>query len=426
MVTRCSTRGRLRRTGLMLGVFLLPIGATTCTVEAPPPRSCTPSPGAAGCGPSESPTGPRGAVFRTWAPANERVGVISRPDALKAAGLFDLIVVSATSVDAKDLAAMRRVDPEIRILAYMNGAFAQAREGDAYPDSWYARDANGSKVRSVGFRNWLMNVTEPGWIDDRARTCERHLAAGLDGCMLDLLGTAPLLPGYATGIPIDARTHEAWRAKDWLAATSDIARTVQRLVRPAIVIGNGLGSGPRFFDADAKSSVLLDGIRGGIAEGWLRSPRQEIDAYPTFATWLLDIEMLSSAGRDGKTVLVVTKAWAHGTRDQKDRLHEYALASFLLGMEGDAYFHFSYSPRSDPIYPHPWWDPDIGRAIESYGIVDGIYRRRFTRGLVLVNPSDETRTLKLDEDFEDLRGTAIRSATLPPRSGLVLLHASSA
>jgi len=326
-------------------------------------------------------------------------------------------------VDTKDLAAMRRLDPELRILVYMNGAFAQARQGEAYPDSWYARDANGSKVRSVGYGNWLMDVTEQGWIDDRARTCERLLAARLDGCMLDLLGTAPLLPGYATGIPVDPRTGEAWRPKDWLAATSDIARTVQRLVRPAIVIGNGLGSGPRFFDVAAPSSVLLHGVRGGIAEGWLRHPAQEIDAFPTLPAWLLDIEMLSSAGRQGKTVLVVTKAWAHGTREQKDRLHEYALASFLLGMEGDAYFHFSYSPRSDPIRPHPWWDPDIGRAIESYGIVDGIYRRRFTRGLVLVNPSDDTRTLQLDGDFVDLRGTTLRTVTLSPRSGIVLVRA---
>ena len=419
---------RCRRAGLMLSLFLMPLVATTCTVEAPPERSCTPSAEAADCGAasSESPAPSRGVVFRTWAPANERVGVIPRPDALEAARHFDLIVVSPSSVDAKDLAAMRRLDPELRILAYMNGAFAQARQGQAYPDSWYARDANGSKVRSVGYGNWLMDVTEHGWIDDRALTCERLLTVGLDGCMLDLLGTAPLLPGYATGIPIDARTHDAWRAEEWLAATSDIARTVQRLVRPAIVIGNGLASGPRFFDAAAPSSVLLDGVRGGIAEGWLRSSRQEIDAHPTLAAWLLDIEMLSTAGRHGKTVLVLTKAWAHGTRHQKDRLHEYALASFLLGMEGDAYFHFSYSPRSDPIHPHPWWDPDIGRAIESYGIVDGIYRRRFTRGLVLVNPTDETRTLQLDGAFVDLRGTPIRSATLSPRNGLVLLRASGA
>lgn len=424
MAARRSTMGRLRRTGLVLTVSLMAVATATCTVETSPTRSCTPSADGTGCGISESPTGSRGAEFRAWTPANERDGVISRPDAVWAARHFELIVVWPWAVHPDDLAAMRRADPEIRILAYMNGAFAQAREGAAYPDTWYARDANGSKVRSVGFGNWLMDVTEPGWIDDRARTCERHVAAGLDGCMLDLVGTAPLLPGYATGIPIDARTEEPWSAKDWLAATSALVRTVQDTVRPATVIGNGLGTGPRFFDAAAPSSVLLHGARGGIAEAWLRSAREELDAYPTTAAWLLDIEMLSSAGRDGKTVLVVTKAWAPGTRHQKDRLHEYALASFLLGMEGDAYFHFSYSPRSDPIRPHPWWDPDIGTAIEPFGVVDGVYRRRFTHGVVLVNPSGQTRTAQLDGDFVDLRGTAFRSATLPPRSGLVLLRAS--
>jgi hypothetical protein len=325
------------------------------------------------------------------------------------------------SVDRKRLAAMGRVDPPLRLLVYMNAAFAQAREGDAYPDSWYARDTHGSKIRSVGFGNWLMDVTVRGWTRDRARRCERLLAtAPFEGCMLDLLGTAPLLPGYATGIPIDERTHDAWREKDWLDATSNLASTVERLVRPAIVVGNGLGNGARFFDPTAPSSVLMDGVDGGIAEGWLRSPREGLDTYPSVSDWLLDIEMLSSVGGDAKTVLVLTKAWADGTRRQKDRWHEYALASFLLGMEGNAFFHFSSSPRSDPIRWHPWWDLDIGRAIESYGIVDGIYRRPFTRGLVLVNPSAETRTMGLDGDFVDLRGASVRSATLPAHTGLVL------
>src|SRR5688572_12009510 len=124
--------GRFRRIGLMLSVFLMPIGATTCTVEAPPPRSCTPSVEGTGCGTSRSPTVSRGAVFRAWTPANEGGGVISRPDAVWAARHFDLIVVSPSSVDAEGLTAMRRVDPELPILAYMNGAFAQAREGAAY------------------------------------------------------------------------------------------------------------------------------------------------------------------------------------------------------------------------------------------------------------------------------------------------------
>ena len=115
------------------------------------------------------------------------------------------------------VAEMKRARPGLRLLVYMNAAFVQARDGDAYPDAWYARDADGAKIISLGFANWLMDVTVRGWARDRAKTCERLIAgAGYDGCMLDLLGTAPLLPGYATGIPIDERTDEPWRSKDWL------------------------------------------------------------------------------------------------------------------------------------------------------------------------------------------------------------------
>jgi hypothetical protein len=415
---------RWSRTGLVLGALVSAAGAVSCTADAP--RSCVPGPGGGescapgGATPSSTPS--RGDVFRAWSPANERPGAISRPAALDAAEHFDLIVLSP-SMDTELLAEMRRARPKLRLLVYMNAAFAQAREGETFPSAWYARDVHGAKIRSVGFGNWLMDVTEGGWIRDRAATCERLVEdSAYDGCMLDLLGTAPLLPGYATGVPIDERTDEVWRERDWLDATSTIARRVERRVRPAIVVGNGLGNGARFFDPTAPSSVLVDGVHGGIAEGWLRSPREDLDSYPSVSDWLLDIELLSSVGGDGKTVLVLTKAWTEGTRRQKDRWHEYALASFLLGTEGDASFHFSYAPRADPIRWHPWWDLDIGRSIESFVNVDGVYHRRFTRGLVFVNPSTETRTVSLDAAFVDLSGRSIRSATLPAHSGLVLLR----
>jgi hypothetical protein len=421
-------RGDPRIIRSVLGVLMI-VGTLTCTVEAPIDRSCSPGSDAAGCGPSPSvgpspslgPAPSRDTVFRTWAPANERAGVISGAHALEAAGHFDLLVLSS-SIGRERLRAMARVDPQLRLLVYMNAAFAQSKEANTYPRSWYARDASGEKIRSVGFGNWLMDVSEPGWIRERAARCQGFIeAGGFGGCMLDLLGTSPLLPGYATGIPVHEETHEGWLAKDWLRATSRIARTVARAVRPAVVIGNGLGNGARFFDRAAPSSVLLEGVDGGIAEAWLRSPREPLDAAPTTAEWLLDIELLSRAGEDGDAVLVLTKAWADGTELQKDRLHEFALASFLLGMEGNAYFAFSYSPRSDPLRWHPWWDLKIGRAIERFGVVDGVYRRRFSRGLVLVNPADEARSTIVDGDRVDLRGVPVHVADLPAHSGLVLL-----
>ena len=186
-------------------------------------------------------------------------------------------------------------------------------------------------------------------------------------------------------------------------------------------MGNGLGNGARFFDAAAPSSILLDGVHGGMAEAWLRAPREELDRYPSVGDWRLDVQMLSSAGGSGKTILVLTKAWAPGSRQEKDRWHQYALASFLLGMEGSSFFHFSYSPRADPLLWHPWWDPDIGKPIGSYQVVDGVYRRRFARGLVLVNPTDGPVEVSLAGSFRALDGRRVEgSLMIPPHGGEVL------
>ena len=413
------TSGRVRAAGLAT-VLVLAVGG--CTAGAPP--ECDGRTGDAdACGTASAtpnPTASRSEVFRAWAPANEREAAISRQEAVGAASHFDLVVLSP-SIDTELIAEMKRVEPRLRLLAYMNAAFAQARDTDTFPDDWYARDADGSKISSLGFGNWLMDVAERGWARDRAKSCTRVLESGYDGCMLDLLGTAPLLPGYATGIPIDERTGEPWQPRDWLEATSTIAGIVERRVRPAIVVGNGLGNGRRFFDAAAPSSILLSGIHGGIAEGWLRSPREALHDYPSVDDWLLDIRMLSSAGGNGKTVLVLTKAWAQGTKHEKDRWHEYALASFLLGMEGSSFFHFSYSPRADPIRWDPRWDPDIGRSLESFEVIDGVYRRRFARGIVVVNPTDAPVVASLPGSFTTLDGVQVQgSMTIPPHSGEIL------
>jgi hypothetical protein len=131
--------------------------------------------------------------------------------------------------------------------------------------------------------------------------------------------------------------------------------------------------------------------------------------------------MLSSAARSGKTVLVLTKAWAQGSALEKDRWHEYALASFLLGMEGSSFFHFSYSPHADPLRWDPWWDPDIGRSVESYRSIDGVYRRGFSRGLVVVNPSDGPVDVSLSGSFTSLDGRRVEgSMTLQPHTGAIL------
>jgi hypothetical protein len=366
---------------------------------------------------------PVGPVLAVWAPANEGTFGVTRAEAVDIAGRFGAIV-ALPGTFRDHVAAMKAANPRLILLAYMNGSFAQRDQGSAYPESWYARDADGNKLQSKNFGNWLMDVSNPGWITDRATTCRSLIAStGYDGCMLDMLGTAPLDPGYLTGLPIDPSTGKVWTARDWLDATSDLAATVKVAVAPGIVTGNGLGSGPRYFDPDHPSAVLLRGMDGGLAEAWIRTAGQGIATYRSVSAWKQDVDMLAAAGAGRTPVLTLTKVWVDGTKAEKNAWHEFALASFLLGTDGRSFFSFSYSSSSDPTAGHPWWTLDLGSPTGPYSDAGGYYQRRFTSGLVLVNPGDGTYTVDLDGTYVTVWGKEVTSVTLYPHKGKVLVVA---
>ena len=44
---------------------------------------------------------------------------------------------------------------------------------NGFDPSWYAKDVNGDYVRSQQDQNWLMDVTNTGWIQNRAQLWAR-------------------------------------------------------------------------------------------------------------------------------------------------------------------------------------------------------------------------------------------------------------
>ena len=121
--------------------------------------------------------------------------------------------------------------------------------GSAYPSTWYARDSQGNKIKSIQFGNYLMDPSNAGWIADVVHRCQEYLVySGYDGCLLDTLGTAPLTPGYITGVPVNPATGTPWTKPQWLGATSNIARQTTAAIAPRPVFGNGIGTGWKYFD----------------------------------------------------------------------------------------------------------------------------------------------------------------------------------
>ena len=102
----------------------------------------------------------------------------------------------------------------------------------------------------------------------------------------------------------------------------------------------------------------------------------------------------------------------------------FALASFLLGSDGNAYYAFSDSRTQSGVAPDELAArTDIGSPIASYERADGAYQRRYTRGLVLVNPTTDTVTVPLDADYRDASGAVIRSVSLEPHGAAILMAA---
>ena len=369
-------------------------------------------------------------VFGTYGPAYMgRDLTVTKEDAIADAIRFNPIIARYRTY-ARHVPAMRQAKPSLQLIAYMNGTFADSDEVTTFPEAWYLKTADGTKVRHNLYGSYLMNPADPGWTRRIVDLCNSRLAfSGYDGCLLDNLGATPVLPpfgptGYVDGQPIDPRTGAPWTAASWLEATTAMAGSVRQAITPRPLFGNNVGAGIRYFDPVAPSAVLFEGTDAMMTEGFIRGGRDPLANRPTLETWRSSIDMVTDSEARGRRLLVTTKVWNTGTIEEKEAWHRFALSSYLLAAGGLSRFVFLYDLMGNPVDSHPYWDQAdrLGGPRSAFFLnTKGIYQRNFTSGRVLVNPSDAPMRMGLAARFTTLDGTTVNSIELPPYSGEVLL-----
>jgi hypothetical protein len=322
---------------------------------------------------------------------------------------------------AGDVAAMRRANRDLLILAYMNAGFSQFWQSKHFPEDWYAHDRTGARVRNRVTGNYLMVPTNEGWVQNRIEECRLRLAAsGYHGCDLDMLGQASLSTGYVTGVAMNPATGREFTRAEWLAATAELAARVRAAVTPKLVMGNGLSTGTLYFGGTRQ---LLAGMDGGIAEAWMRGSKLAVDGFHDAATWKKDVDLIVDAEAQGKPILTLTKLWVRSTQAQKDQWRTYSLASFLLATNGRSYFFFSDRFGASRTASHPLYTLDIGTPLGPYANRDGVYTRNFSAGRVLVNPSRRIRTVALGGTYLTPTGNRVTTVKMGPNTGKILRRA---
>jgi hypothetical protein len=333
------------------------------------------------------------------------------------------VVVGREKVFGPYLAAMRAVNPGVKVLVYLNGAFSGRDR--TFPESYYAHDSSSARLYSTQWQKWMMDVGNRAWSDAVSKECADDIVVSMyDGCYIDMLGVAPLQDGYVSSQPINPATGAAWTPDAYVSATSAIGAAAERANSGFIVVGNGLANGKKYFTSPGATAALLNGLDGANAEGWMRGAEQPVAQFRPEVTWKKDVDMLGHAGAQGKTVLAMTKLWVTATQAQIDRWHKYALASFLLGTDGNAYFSFYANPAGQNMAeagtPHRFDSVDVGSPVRAYAKTGGLYRRDFSRGIALVNPTTKTVTAQLGGTYTDLDGVRRTAVTLGPNTAEVL------
>jgi len=101
----------------------------------------------------------------------------------------------------------------------------------------------------------------------------------------------------------------------------------------------------------------------------------------------------------------------------------FGWATMLLGSSG----HASFALQNDADYGIETWFSDYNAPIGSARgpeVADpqGVHRRRFSSGLVLVNPTTTTRTLALGGRYSGEGLRSVNRVRMRPHSGLIMVR----
>jgi hypothetical protein len=346
--------------------------------------------------------------------------------------------VVLNSWDAPLLPALKAANPGLKALLYKNLSFTMSYscangvdkpylsagvgycDADQHHPDWFLTDPNGSRLNSYYFQQaWMMDVGNPAY---QARWLSNVLddlhGGGWDGVMLDDTNTD-------MGWHLHGRTIARYpTAAAWRAATRSMLATVGPALQSAgfLAIPNLSAPWASDYDAQATWSDWLQFTSGALQEYY---SKWGTDSSGWFAgnDWTYRQKFQSLTEQTGKIFIGLTYAPKVDTRSMT-----WARANFLLfddPANGGALIFEPTGPEAQDPYASSW-TADVGSPVGARFQVGSAWRRNFTGGAVVVNPTSSTVTVDLGASYVDATGAVVQSVTLGATSGAILRSAAGA
>jgi hypothetical protein len=343
----------------------------------------------------------------------------------------------STAAMRKAVQAIKARNPRLLIGQYTVLNEVPERPGDAATadlrakldaSRWWLLDAAGRRTQwTAQYGNWEVNFTAwakpdaqgrrwPQWLAERDHAVFFRDIPEFDIVYLDNVMSPPRVAADWDG---DRANDDPKSAKALAAHHASHRAHWQRLraLHPkALLVGN--------TDNDLGNAEWRDQLDGGFLEG-LMGERWSME---TWAGWDAMMQRYRAVLRHTRQPKIVGFN-VHGNPADL-RFFRYAYASCLLE---DGYFSFTDKARGHSSVP--WFDEyehRLGRALAPPPAAawrDGVWRRDFEHGVVLVNPANTAKTVALEPGLRRLAGRqapavndggAASSLRLPAKDGVVL------
>jgi hypothetical protein len=331
-------------------------------------------------------------------------------------------VVILQSWDVADLYRLKAANPKVKVLMYKNAsavtnsAASDGRHctgvsyGQAAANGWLLRNQGGSPFAFLDYP-WLYaaDIGSPGYQQAWADNVLADIGSDpWDGVFIDDVNPT-IRYHYCVSCVAKYPTDDQYSA-----ATQSFVRDVGPRLQAAgkLAIAN-IGS----WSAYASSvDPWLNWLSGAMDENFLKWGDEPGTGYASPGVWATQLDEVKNTEAKGKLFIGITKSSAGDVRAAV-----YGYATELLASNGHSVFTLAAGGAGEPWFREYGYDLGVP-AGPQHADGAGVHERRFSRGLVLVNPTTSTQTVSLHGIYSGSGVHRARTVTMAPQSGLVLVR----
>lgn len=237
--------------------------------------------------------------------------------------------------------------------------------------------------------------------------------------------SAPRTPGNfylfrQTGEPLPENFGTRYDGVLVAATTTEELGALREQIKPRLVIAE------LNVQEEADAAGVFENADGLCFCNFLKEADTESVKVKTEAAWKRDVDTLAALTADPDAVVLTATRFSEEKVEDFQEMQfwlDYSLASFLLGVNNSRSF-FSFQGKGvQEFLGAPVLLSKLGTPLGAMTKANAVYQRRFTNGLVIVNPTLEERGFVLSRNYLDVNGRPTTTVQLQPAAGAILLNA---